>query len=155
DTAVIDPSSLIGVERIEVAKGPTAVLFGGGTGAPVGGLINLVTRTPKPEAFAEVGVRTGSFGLVAPWVDANLPLGEKAGFRIAAVYSDSDSYIDEVTTRRLTVHPSLAVAFSDATDLVLRGQYSRIEQLEYSGIPTAVARLPNVDPFQFTSAPDA
>jgi iron complex outermembrane recepter protein len=49
----------------------------------------------------------------------------------------------------------LAVAFSDATDLVLRGQYSRIEQLEYSGIPTAVARLPNVDTIQFTSAPDA
>ena len=33
DTAVVDPSSLSGVERIEVAKGPTSLLFGGGTGA--------------------------------------------------------------------------------------------------------------------------
>jgi iron complex outermembrane receptor protein len=155
DTAVVDPSSLIGVERVEVAKGPTAVLFGGGTGAPVGGLINLVTKTPKPGAFVDVGVRAGSFGLVAPWVDANLPLGEKAGFRLAAEYSNGDSYIDAVTTERLTVHPSFAAALSDATDLVLRGQYSRIEQLEYSGIPTAVARLPEVDPFRFTGAPDA
>ena len=37
DTAVIDPGSLWNVERIEVAKGPTSTLFGGGIGSPVGG----------------------------------------------------------------------------------------------------------------------
>ncbi|MEL7030091.1 MAG: TonB-dependent receptor, partial [Pseudomonadota bacterium] len=55
----------------------------------------------------------------------------------------------------MAVHPSFAVAFGDSTDLILRGQYSRIEQLEYSGLPTAVARRGDVDPFQFTSATDA
>lgn len=37
DTAVIDSSSLSAVDRIEVAKGPTSALYGGGIGAPVGG----------------------------------------------------------------------------------------------------------------------
>ncbi|MEM9422283.1 MAG: TonB-dependent receptor plug domain-containing protein, partial [Pseudomonadota bacterium] len=59
DAAVLDPASLVGVERIEVAKGPTSVLFGGGTGAPVGGLINVVTKTPQAEPFAKFALRTG------------------------------------------------------------------------------------------------
>lgn len=45
DTAVINPGSRWNVERIEVAKGPTSTLFGGGTGSPVGGLIDLVSKT--------------------------------------------------------------------------------------------------------------
>ena len=50
DASTYDPSSLIGVERIEVAKGPTSQLFGGGTGAPVGGLINVISESPEQKA---------------------------------------------------------------------------------------------------------
>ena len=38
--AMADPTSLIGVERVEVVKGPTSTVYGGGAGAPLGGLIN-------------------------------------------------------------------------------------------------------------------
>jgi iron complex outermembrane recepter protein len=155
DTAVIDPSSLIGFERIEVAKGPTSALFGGGTGAPVGGLINLVAKTPAAQRFAEAGVRAGSHETVAPWLDVNLPIGAGAGVRVAAEYSSGASHIDAVETRRTSIFPSFAADIDEATRLVARGQYNRIEQLEYSGIPTAVARLPNVDVRQFTGARDA
>ena len=169
DTAVIDPSSLVGVDRIEVAKGPTSTLFGGGTGAPVGGLVNLVTKTPQAETFAEFGIRAGTDALIAPWTDLNIAINEYIGVRLAAEISNSESYIDEVEVERLTLHPSLSVQISqntelvirgqysriEQTELVIRGQYSRIEQLEYSGIPTEVARLSNVDVFQFTSAVDA
>ncbi|MEQ1619243.1 MAG: TonB-dependent receptor plug domain-containing protein [Terricaulis sp.] len=34
--SVVDPGTLINVERIEVAKGPTSTLYGGGAGAPSG-----------------------------------------------------------------------------------------------------------------------
>jgi iron complex outermembrane receptor protein len=155
DTAVIDPSSLAGVERIEVAKGPTSALFGGGTGAPVGGLINVVTKTPAPEAFARVGLRAGSFSTVAPSVDLNLPLGDGAGFRLAGEYFSSDDYIDEVETERVTLNPSFRASVGGKTDLILRGGYNRIEQLEYVGLPAAVIGLPGVDPRQFGAAPDA
>ncbi len=155
DTAVLDPASLVGVERIEVAKGPTSTLYGGGTGAPVGGLINIVTKTPGDEAFARVGLRAGSFATVAPNVDINIPLGDKAGFRLPAEYFRSDDFIDEVEIERITLNPSFGVALDDRTDALLRVGYNRVEQLEYVGLPAAVANLPDVDPFQFTSAPDA
>lgn len=155
DTAVIDPASLVGVERIEVAKGPTSVLFGGGTGAPVGGLINVVTKTPQDEAFARVGLRAGSFSTIAPNVDVNIPLGDRAAFRLPAEYFRSDDFIDEVEIERITLNPSFGLALSDKTDILLRLGYNRVDQLEYVGLPAAVADLPGVDRFQFTSAPDA
>ncbi|WP_428354955.1 TonB-dependent receptor plug domain-containing protein [Methyloprofundus sp.] len=56
-----DPLSLVNVERIEVVKGPTSTLFGGGLGAPTGGLINVVSKQPLPEAQYIVSFRGGSF----------------------------------------------------------------------------------------------
>lgn len=155
DTAVIDPASLVGIERIEVAKGPTSVLFGGGTGAPVGGLINVVTKTPKADAFARIGVRAGSFGTAAPNVDINIPIGENAGFRLPAEYFRSDDFIDEVEIERITLNPSFGASVGENTDVLLRVGYNRIEQLEYVGLPAQLANVPGVDPFQFTGAPDA
>jgi iron complex outermembrane receptor protein len=155
DTAVVDPSSLAGVERIEVAKGPTSALFGGGSGAPVGGLINIITKTPRAEAFARIGFRGGSFSTLAPNVDLNLPLGNDAGFRFAGEYFTSEDYIDEVETERVTLNPSFQARVGEKTEFVLRGGYNRIEQLEYVGLPAAVIGLAGVDPRQFGAAPDA
>ncbi|MEM9670210.1 MAG: TonB-dependent siderophore receptor [Pseudomonadota bacterium] len=154
DTAVVDPSSLVAVERVEVAKGPTSTLFGGGTGAPVGGLINVVTKTPKEDAFAKFGLRAGSFSTVAPNVDLNLPIGERAGIRFAGEYFASDDFIDEVEIDRITLAPSLGVEVTDATEFLLRVGYNRIEQLEFSGLPAEIAGLDGIDEEQFVGAPD-
>ena len=75
DTAVIAPAILVRMGRIEAAKGPTSVLLGGGTVAPVSGIINVVTQTPKAEAFARIGVRTGSFATAAQNADIKVPIG--------------------------------------------------------------------------------
>lgn len=154
DTAASDPSSLIGVERIEVAKGPTSQLFGGGTGAPVGGLINIVSAGPRADASYRVGLRTGSFGTVQPAIDINQPLGSHAAIRIAGEYLDARDAIDAVTNERLTLAPSLRIGFGD-TSFVVGAKYNRFKQLEYSGIPFAMAGAPGVDPFHFSGAKDA
>jgi len=155
DTAVIDPASLIGVERIEVAKGPTSVLFGGGTGAPVGGLINVVTKSPQDEPFARIALRAGSFDTFAPSADINIPLGKTAAIRVPFEYHSSGDAVDAVDIERIIAAPSARLQFSDQTDALVKLGYSRIEQLEYAGLPLEVADLPGVDPFQFTGAEDA
>lgn len=155
DTAVIDPSSLIGVERIEVAKGPSATLYGGGTGAPVGGLINLVTKTPQLDPAYAFALRTGSFDTLSGSIDLNQPISEAIGFRIAAEVHSSDDFIDDVDVDRTTINPSLRIDLSSRTEFLLRGLFNKIEQLEYTGLPAEVIDLPGVDPFQFTGATDS
>jgi iron complex outermembrane recepter protein len=50
-----DPYTL---ERIEVLRGPSSVLYGDTSTA---GLLNLISKRPQPEAFNEIGVQYGSF----------------------------------------------------------------------------------------------
>lgn len=154
DASTYDPSSLVGVERIEVAKGPTSQLFGGGTGAPVGGLINVISASPEQKASYSAAFRTGSFSTIQPSIDINQPLGSNVAARVSAEYVHADDAIDAVTNKRITVVPSLRIGFDD-TSLVLRVNYNRIEQLEYAGLPFAMVGYPGVNPFRFSGAKDA
>ncbi|MEO1080382.1 MAG: TonB-dependent receptor [Pseudomonadota bacterium] len=155
DTAVVDPSSMVVFERVEVAKGPTSVQYGGGVGAPTGGLINLVTKTPGEDASYYVGLRGGSFATRSVETDLNQPLTDAVSVRFAGEWYESDDMIDAVDIERVTLNPSLAARLSEATTLTLRGLYNRIEQLEYTGLPAEVAGLPGVDDTQFSGATDA
>ena len=61
-----DRESLVGVDRIEVIKGPTASLFGGGLGGGLGGVINTVSSLPNATPSYEAGIRVGSYATVRP-----------------------------------------------------------------------------------------
>jgi len=131
-----DPLSLVNVERIEVVKGPTSTLFGGGLGAPVGGLVNVVSKQPMPEAQYTVSFRGGSFATLNPSFDFNQPLtdDDTVLFRLTGEYEYSKSYIDALENENYAFFPTIAFNFSPDTQLIVRGQYSHVEFLEYSGL---------------------
>jgi iron complex outermembrane receptor protein len=83
---------LSAVEQIEVLKGPSSMLFGQ---APLGGLINLVSKRPREDAFVKVTASTGSWNLVEGTVDANAPLNSSGSLlaRINLTYRDADSFV--------------------------------------------------------------
>ena len=130
-----DPATLVNVERIEVAKGPSATLYGGGTGAPLSGIINLVSRDPGDELAGSVGLRMGSFDTWGGTGDLNVPLGEVAAFRISAMADSADSFIDHVSSDRRAIFPSLLLKLGGDTRLVIRGRYNKLSQTEYAGLP--------------------
>jgi len=68
-----DPTSLVGTERVEVVKGPTSTLYGGGLGSPLGGLINVVSKQPEADPGGFVAFRTGSFSTMDRYADLNSP----------------------------------------------------------------------------------
>lgn len=156
-TSVVDPSSLVNVERVEVLKGPAGTLFGSGFGSALGGLINVVTKAPEAGRFGSVGYRFGSFGTSNPYFDLNLPVGETVAFRVNGEYGQSDSAIDDALQRKASINPSLAIQLGEATRLLLKGQFTRNENLEYSGLPAAITVNANlgVDPFRFSGSTDA
>lgn len=150
--ASIDPTSLIGTERIEVLKGPTSALYGGGIGAPLGGLINVISKRPEAEPSAFVSMRTGSFGTMNPSFDLNTPIGDKVAARLSADYQENDSWIDHVNGRQWSIQPSIAFQLSPDTELLLRGRYEDRSQLEFSGLPAAQALSGQIDRKAFPGA---
>ena len=155
DTAVIDPGSLWNVERIEVAKGPTSTLFGGGIGSPVGGLINLVSKTANGKTFLDGRLRAGSFESYSIAADAGVALTDSLSARVVAEYQSSEDNVDVVNIERLLIAPSVRFAPSENTEIVGRFTYTRIAQLEYAGLPAIFVDDPRVDPERFTGATNA
>lgn len=137
--ASFDPNSLVSVDRIEVIKGPTSTLYGGGLGAPLGGLINVVSKRPEFEFGGTVGMRVGSDSTSNPYADLNVPLSDRVAARIAAEYQENGSWIDHVEGRRWSVQPSLLFKISPQSELLLRGQYDKRSLREYSGLPAEPA----------------
>lgn len=156
-TAVVDPASLINVERVEVLKGPAGTLFGSGFGSALGGLINVVTKSPEAEAFGSAGWRVGSFSTSNPYFDLNLPFGEAVAFRINGEYGATDTAIDDARQRKASINPSVALQLGENSRLVLKGQFTRNQNLEYSGLPAAITVNGDfgVHPFRFSGSTDA
>ena len=147
-----DPTSLVGTERVEVVKGPTSALYGGGLGAPLGGLINVVSKQPEAEPGGFVAFRTGSFSTLDGYADLNAPLGDKVAARLTAEDQDNGSWIDRVKGDRTSVRPSVSFQFNPDTKLLMLGQFDHRSQLEYSGLPAAQALAGRLDRYAFPGA---
>jgi iron complex outermembrane receptor protein len=164
-TSSMDTATLVNVQSVEVIKGPTAALFGGGVGSPLGGIINVVSVDPLKEHQYTLGYRTGSWQTRNPFADFNTPLTKDGSLalRITGDYEDGTSHIDEVRQKRWSFNPTLRWEITPETILPLRAQFSELEMLEYAGLPAALALPPatnkvapytgpSVDPFRYTGA---
>ncbi|MCW2365874.1 iron complex outermembrane receptor protein [Sphingobium sp. B7D2B] len=148
-----DPSSLIGVERIEILKGPSATLYGGGLGTPLGGIINVVTERPSDKTGGYLAMRAGSFSTWNPSGDINVALTSGISARVAGEYQSNESWIDKVGGERWSIQPSLSFQIDADTDLLLQGQFNRRRQLEYSGLPADEALAGTLDRNAFPGSP--
>lgn len=132
-----DRDGLVNVERVEIMKGPSAVVYGGGAGAPVGGVINVVSKMPTDTAKYQAGITFGSYWYANPFVDVNQPLNEEksALFRLTSEYIGSGSYIDVLNSRRFSVNPTLTLTNKSDTTLTIQGFASEVHQQAYPGLP--------------------
>ncbi|WP_341486113.1 TonB-dependent siderophore receptor [Thioclava sp. GXIMD4215] len=130
-----DANALAGIERVDVLKGPNAILYGGGTGTPLGGIVNLVTKKPQPDRFATAALTLGSEALIAPSFDVNARLGQTALFRMTGSAARSGAQTDVLETRRYAFSPALTLGYGGATQLTVQGYLSRWQQQEYQGLP--------------------
>ncbi len=114
---------LSNIERIEVLKGPAAILYG--TSQP-GGVINLVTERPLSEPFYEIEFSAGSRGLIEPGIDLSVPLTEDGRLlsRLNALYRREDYYRDfDVPVERFFIAPVFQGTISDRTELLVNFEY--------------------------------
>lgn len=119
-------SDMQGVESIQVIKGSAAVTQGIGDdlGSP-GGVINVVTKTPKFVNGGEAGVRIGSWGMVRPTFDVQSVLDKNRtiAFRLNGAYERADSYRDGISKNRVYINPSLEWRPDSKTVITLEMDY--------------------------------
>lgn len=119
-------SDMQGVESIQVIKGSAAITQGVGNdlGSP-GGIINVVTKTPKFVNGGEVGVRVGSWGQFRPTFDVQsvLDKDKTIAFRLNGAYERADSYKKYVYTNRVYINPSLEWRPDEKTTITLEMDY--------------------------------
>jgi len=78
------------VERIEVLKGPQGTLFGKNTSA---GVINVITRRPSYTTTVEGEVTVGNYGAFGAAGSLNVPLSDRAAFRVYGAKRWRDGFL--------------------------------------------------------------
>src|SRR5690554_6280873 len=117
-----------GVESIQVLKGANSINMGAATdlGSP-GGVINIVTKTPKFRNRGSVSLRVGSFHQFRPTFDVENTIGEndKVAFRINGAFEKKRSYqnIEGIGQEKFYINPSLAWRPDKKTEIILEMDY--------------------------------
>ena len=125
---------LYNIERVEILKGPYALIFGRGGG---GGIINRVQKSPVIDDFIYAGPASiNSFGAYDASVDLNTPLSGAAAVRINAVYENLDSHRDYVGGERYAWNPYIAFNLNDAWKFGFSYEYVNDARTTDRGIPS-------------------
>ncbi len=124
---------LYNVDRIEVLRGPNAMIFGRGGG---GGVINRVTKTAGFAPFREITLQGGSFNHKRIAVDIDQPFNNKAAFRLNGVYENYGSFRDFVGLERYGINPTLTIAHGKQTKITLGYEHFRDYRTADRGIPS-------------------
>ncbi|QJU59950.1 TonB-dependent siderophore receptor [Sphingomonas sp. AP4-R1] len=122
---------LYNIERLEVFKGPNAMIFGRGG---VGGLINRVTKIADGRQHLAGRVEIGSFDHYRGQVDLGSVVSEGVSLRLTGVYQDSGSYRDGVDYKRWGLNPTATFALGEATTISLGYEHFKDERVADRGV---------------------
>lgn len=136
---------LYNIERMEVFKGPNAMIFGRGA---TGGLINRVSKRPDWAPLYAGSLTFGSHQNRRATVDVNRPINDSLAFRINALHENSDSYRDGVWLKRTGINPTLAWR-SGATRVDIGYEHFKDDRIADRGITSYLGRPVDVDASTF------
>jgi iron complex outermembrane receptor protein len=139
---------LYGLERLEILRGPTSVLYG--QIAP-GGLVNLVSRRPTATPRGEVRLTAGSFDRLQAQGFSSGPLTPDGvwSYSLTGLFRDSRTQVDNTRDDRVFIAPALTWRPDADTRLTLLTYYQQDRTnggqfLPYEGtvVPTPFGRIP-------------
>ncbi len=127
------PRDLVGIEAVEILKGPRGALFG--RGEP-GGTVNLITKRPTFETGGFVQGTVGSWDQYRAEADVQGVFGENEtlGIRLVGFYEDADSFREGVETERYGFYPSVTLAPSDDITVTYELEFTEQELPQDRGV---------------------
>jgi iron complex outermembrane receptor protein len=132
-----------GLERLEVLKGPSSVVYGA---MPPGGMLNMVSKRPTTQPLHEVGIEIGSFDLRQGTFDFGGPLNEAGSvlYRLTGLVRNSDTMVDYIKDDRYYLAPALTWKPSNTTSLTVLSHIQKGETASGGGfLPASGTLLPN------------
>jgi iron complex outermembrane receptor protein len=127
--------------QVEVVRGPASVLFGQSS---IGGLFNMVSKTPQFDQHGEVSLRYGSFDRKEMLADVTGPIVDGLAGRLVARVRDAGTQTNHVPDDRVMLAPSLRWQPDAATDVTLIGLYQEDDGGSTSQfLPLVGTLLPN------------
>jgi catecholate siderophore receptor len=133
---------LYNVERVEALKGPNATMFGRGGG---GGVLNRVMKVAEFQPLREATLQVGDYGHKRAAVDLDQPVNKTVAIRVNAVYEDSDSFRSAVGLERYGINPTVTIAATARTRVVLGYEHLHDRRVADRGITSFQGRPADVD----------
>ncbi len=124
---------LYNIQRVEVLKGPNAMIFGRGGG---GGVINRVTKEAYFSPLTQIYGQLGSFGNRRVMIDTNHPFTDDFAGRLNGLYENSGSYRDGVKLERYGVNPTLTFLPDAKTKIRVGYEFFSDNRTADRGIPS-------------------
>jgi len=117
----IDPFLL---DRIEVIKGPSALLYGQ---ISPGGLVNQISRMPSTTPYNELRIEAGSHGRIQSGFTSQGPVDRegKLSYSFSAIGRLADTRYDDVEEQRFGIAPALTWQPTNDTRLTVSAFYQR------------------------------
>ena len=132
-----------GVERLEVLKGPSSVLYGG---ASAGGLVNIISKAPATKGLLAIEAGADEYGSVYGSIDVGGPLADTLLVRAAGLIRRGDTQARFAEDNRTFGAGALGWRPNGATSLTVRGSYVRDRSNRPTGfIPYAGSVTPLAD----------
>jgi iron complex outermembrane recepter protein len=147
------PTDIANIDRIEVLKGPSAILYG--RGEP-GGTVNYITHTPLFEDHFSLEQQFGSYDFFRTQLDANwVAVPGRLAVGLDAAYQNNDSFIDFVGAERYFIAPALKLQIDEKTTLTFRGQFTDDDHSTATALPYDNGRvIPNIPYDRYLGEPD-
>ena len=121
------------VDRVEVLKGPNAMIFGRGGG---GGIVNRVLKRPSLGSFRGLTVSGDGWGGIRLAGDIDQGISPSLGLRLNGLYENGDSFRRHVDLKRYGINPTAAVLAGQDTRLDFSYEYFHDRRTADRGIPS-------------------
>lgn len=136
------------IDRIEVVKGPSALLFG--QASSTGGIINYVTKQPSERASSALKATVGSHDLYGFEANSTGPLGRLGNYRATAALYDGKGARKFEHTKDRFVSLGFSRNLSPTTILSAYASYNHIDEIQSALTVDSRGQLVDVpDDFSF------
>ncbi|PSJ79980.1 TonB-dependent receptor [Neisseria iguanae] len=111
--------STANIERVEILKGPSSVLYGRTNG---GGVINMVSKYANFKTNRTIGASYGSYAARSLNLDLNQAFNDNVAIRLSSEVGKANSFRSGIGTKNAMISPSITIKTDNG--LKWTGQYT-------------------------------